>query len=297
MSTPRSLVVPPGTQSLSWAVRGRHRQVLVNRPIGARDWVVIVPGFTGSKEDFLSLMEPLGRLGLATVVFDQLGQYESAHAESAEEYALEFLGSDLCEVLAQARSVLALPTAGHVLGHSFGGLVVQAAAALGSFDVASATLLCSGPAALPPDRQPPLPVLIDALPDTSLAVLWEAKCAWEQARGEPQPPAFIEEFCRRRWLANDPIGLREMARILCSAPPLVDALAGRARAGLQVQVMWGVADDAWPVETQRAMAAALGATTAALPECGHSPNVDDPELLARLLSSALLGPSSGIAEV
>lgn len=286
MSTPRRLTLPANARAASWPARHGHRRVIVHRPPAAREWFLLVPGFTGSKEDFLELLEPLAAAGFAVVAFDQLGQYQSSAAPSEEAYALVRLAEDLCSLATHARAALALPSRGHIVGHSFGGLVVQVAAGLPSFEADSVTLLCSGPGALPANRRTVLPVLIEALPAMSLQALWDLKCVWERERGVPEPAHDVMVFCERRWLANDPVGLRAMARLLCDTPEVDAALAARAAAGMPVQVIWGSADDAWPVAEQSAMAARLGASATALAGCGHSPHVEDPHRLVRELVAA-----------
>ena len=276
MSTPRILDLPPHARLDDWPVRGGSRRVLVHRPASAERWVILVPGLTGSKEDFIAMIEPLAAAGCATVAYDQLGQFESAGSPREADYSLRALAADLCDIEAWGRSALGFAEPAQMVGHSFGGLVVQVAAALPAFEASSVTLLCSGPAALPEHRRGLLPALIDALPTVSLADLWLAKRAWERSVGEPEPAPGIEAFCRDRWLRNHPVGLRAMARILCSTDRVGDALAQRSEGGLPVLVLWGEHDDAWPVDVQRAMAADLGAVAVELLGCAHSPNVENP---------------------
>jgi pimeloyl-ACP methyl ester carboxylesterase len=47
-------------------------------PAGVGPVVLLVPGYTGSKEDFLPLLRPLARAGFRAVAMDQRGQFESA---------------------------------------------------------------------------------------------------------------------------------------------------------------------------------------------------------------------------
>ena len=283
MSTPRVLTLPPQARVERWSVRGGFRQVIVHSPPAPRGWVLLVPGFTSSKEDFIGMLAPLASAGFAAVAYDQLGQHESTGAPLESDYALLALADDLLDVHAQAISVLGVNASAHVLGHSFGGLVVQAAAESPRFDASAVTLMCSGPGALPEHRRGLLPALIDALPKAGLEDLWRAKRAWERSAGEPEPPAEIEAFCRDRWLRNDPVGLRAMARTLCETGRVSDALVRRSREGLGVQVVWGEHDDAWPVDVQRALAGEMGAPAVELDGCAHSPNVEDPKRLVEAL--------------
>ena len=248
----------------------------------APDWAVLVPGFTGSKEDFIGLLEPLLREGFAVVTFDQLGQYESQGTADHRDYALNALASDLLEIVAVARERRPADNPPHLLGHSFGGLVSQVALTSPELEVASWVGLCTGPGALPEWRRGPLPALIDALPQTALADLWEVKRALERSAGETEPPPVVEEFCRRRWLANHPIGLRSKAIILCEEPSVLPG--PRARTDLPKAVVYGEFDDAWPIPMQRTMADEIAADCLMIPQGGHSPNADAPEVTASMLA-------------
>ena len=131
-------------------------------PAGAakRAPVLFVPGFTGSKEDFLPVLAPIAEAGYRAVAVDQRGQYESPGPDDPAAYTVEALAADLMIVVAglSAESGGRPPGPGvHVVGHSFGGLVARAAALAGAAGpgraeapglVRSLTLLDSGPAAI-----------------------------------------------------------------------------------------------------------------------------------------------------
>ena len=63
---------------------------------------LLVPGYTGSKEDFLPVLEPLATAGRTVVAMDLRGQYQSAPAADRGGYAPDQLAAD---VLAMADSV------------------------------------------------------------------------------------------------------------------------------------------------------------------------------------------------
>jgi pimeloyl-ACP methyl ester carboxylesterase len=244
-----------------------------------------VPGFTGSKEDFIAVLPLLAAEGVGALAFDQLGQFESDGSDDPADYALPLLAMDIGEVVDVAAAMTGRKDPPHLLGHSFGGLVVQEAVAGGTVQAASLTLLCTGPGALPPDRRPELPQLVAALDEHDLATIWRIMRELEEAEDAVAPPAPIADFLERRWHANHPMQMRELALLLMQQPSLTERLTPRVRAGLPTIVMWGELDDAWPVEQQAAMADALGAAVVVLPGLGHSPNAQDP----RATTAALLG--------
>src|SRR5215831_4427888 len=61
--------------------------------------VVMVPGFSGSKEDFIPLLTPIASAGFRVVCFDQRGQYESPGPSRADAYSIEAFAEDLSTVM------------------------------------------------------------------------------------------------------------------------------------------------------------------------------------------------------
>ena len=90
-----------------------------------RGTVLMVAGYTGSKEDFAPLLAPLAEAGYRVVAIDQRGQYESPRAGHPAAYSVAELGADVLEVARVLKEESGDPL--HLLGHSFGGLVTRAA--------------------------------------------------------------------------------------------------------------------------------------------------------------------------
>jgi pimeloyl-ACP methyl ester carboxylesterase len=104
--------------------------------------VLLVPGFTGSKEDFGPLFDPLAAAGLRPVAIDLPGQFESAGPDDPAAYSTDELGAWVRLVAAKLSGRV------HLVGHSFGGLVGRAAVLADPGAFASFVLMDSGPAAL-----------------------------------------------------------------------------------------------------------------------------------------------------
>ncbi|MPS46647.1 MAG: alpha/beta fold hydrolase, partial [Stenotrophomonas sp.] len=108
--------------------------------------VVLVPGATGSKEDFVLMLPILTAAGYRVEAYDLAGQYESAAAGPERltpprpRYDHRLFVDDLVAVLEAGR------TPAHVLGYSFAGLVAQQALAERPGLFASLTLLTTPPA-------------------------------------------------------------------------------------------------------------------------------------------------------
>lgn len=262
-------------------------------------WAVFVPGFTGSKEDFIALPPLLDDLRMGLLTYDQLGQHESDGSADPDDYELARMAEDLAAVIEQAGERLGRADAPHLVGHSFGGLVAQQAVAMGAVRPASLVLLCTGPGALPSHRWGPLPDLVDALPHTSLEVLWsikreldaaDAAAAGQQLDLDPEVDAFLEA----RWMRNHPQQLRAFATHLMRQESMAEQLiacvagadGGAESTGIPVAVLWGEHDDAWPIGMQVEFAELLGAMAIEIPGAGHSPNAEDPAGLIAALARA-----------
>ena len=102
-----------------------------------------MPGYTGSKEDFLPVLESLAAAGRRVFAIDMRGQYQSPPAADQDGYSASELAADIAAI---ARAVAEDDSGVHLLGHSFGGLIARQATLAGQTAIGSLTLLGSGPA-------------------------------------------------------------------------------------------------------------------------------------------------------
>jgi len=248
-------------------------------PSAAVATVLLVPGYTGSKEDFAPLLDPIADAGLAVVAVDLPGQYESAGPVDEAEYVPARLGEVLAGVIGglTPRPVI-------VVGHSYGGLVARAAVLAGA-DVAGLVLMCSGPARLPDGgRRTMLDASEPVLRKQGIAALQKLREAIDPTRRFADRHAGLDDLMRRRFLANSAAGLLGMAAGLRTEPDLVAELAAALRrTGTPCLVTCGQADDAWHPRDQQDMADRLGAPFALIPDAAHLPNVENPSALLDLL--------------
>lgn len=258
---------------------GRHGAVaaLVAAPADATATVLMVPGYTGSKEDFAPLLDPIVDAGFAAVAIDQPGQYESHGPAEEHEYLPAALGDALSQLLP-----LLTPQPVVLLGHSYGGLVCRAAVLAGA-RVAGLVLMSSGPSALPdgPRRQT-LDLAEPLMREHGVPAVQRLR---ELADGAvaPRPPE-LAALLRERFLRSTAAGLLGMATGLRTEPDRVPDLASALRhSGTPCLVTCGELDDAWSPEHQRDMASRLGAPFVPVPGAAHSPNVENPDGLLDLL--------------
>jgi pimeloyl-ACP methyl ester carboxylesterase len=302
VSTPRSLDLPDQVQRVTiHSPRGSFAALDAEPATGVceRRPALFIPGFTGSKEDFIPVLQPLALAGRRVVAIDMRGQYQSPAAPSADGYAPGALAADVAavaDVIDGDRQGL------HLVGHSLGGLIAREAALARQARVISLTLLGSGPGRIAGQRAELLRgmlALMDAAEaenpsgetgdmvsiDQRLRVtvenIWDEHLA-PQAREDGVPDPVIG-FLYERMMGNSPTGLMTMARYLLSCPDRTAELAGLE--GLPIMVLYGEDDDAWPRAAQERMAKRLGAHRVCIPCAGHSLAVEAPETTASTLTA------------
>ncbi|MGK5641413.1 alpha/beta fold hydrolase [Streptomyces sp. URMC 126] len=313
MSRPPFLTLPPCARAYRLATARGEFAVHDARPAGEhRGTVLLVPGFTGSKEDFIALLEPLAEGGLRAVAVDGRGQYETPGSADASAYGREELALD---VLAQAAALGDGPV--HLLGHSLGGLIARAAVLRDPRPFRSLTLMSSGRGPVSAGQRERTRLLIHALEGLRMSMeeVWrEMRRLDAEQGGGPEEgitptaptdptapvgttdtadatnapdPAEHDAFLHRRWLTTHPVQLTTTARQLMTEP---DRVAELARLPLPLCVVSGEEDYAWPVPELDAMAEELSARRVVIAGAGHSPNAEEPVATAARLLDFWLSP-------
>jgi pimeloyl-ACP methyl ester carboxylesterase len=262
------------------------------RGVSHRRPALLLPGYTGSKENFLPILEPLAAAGRTVVAIDNRGQYQSPDAPDRTGYAPAALAAD---VLAIADSVGGSAGGVHLVGHSMGGLIAREAVLRRSAGFLSLTLLGSGPAAIGGERAEALRhalALLDpsdgAEPDDRAYLAQLVRQVWHdqhepQARGEGTDEHIIA-FLKERTLRTCPLHLIVLARYLLDCEDRTDELAEVVACGLPALVVYGENDDAWPPAEQDDMAGRLDAQRACIPGAAHSPAIEAPVTTASILT-------------
>ncbi|MER6949775.1 alpha/beta hydrolase [Nonomuraea sp. NPDC000554] len=277
MSTPRFLNLPPGVAPRKLETPQGTFAALEALPVSGvvERWpALLVPGLTGSKEDFIAVLQTLAQSGRRVVAVDLRGQYETAGPDDPGAYTCAALGADV-DLVAQA---IAGGEPVHLVGHSFGGLVAREAVIDGRVKFASFTLMSSGPAAIVGPRAQHGRKIMEEVPARGLEHVWATGFEPEAlANGVPDD---ILEFLHKRLLANSPVGLATMAEQVLTMHDRTDELR---QIEVPTLVLFGEHDDGWPTELQSEMAARLGAEFMVLPGAAHSPAVEAPETTAAAL--------------
>jgi pimeloyl-ACP methyl ester carboxylesterase len=300
VSTPTSLELPDGVRRTTIrTARGAFAALEAAPASGVceRDAALLVPGYTGSKEDFLAILDLLADDSRHVVAIDMRGQFETAGADEPGGYAAAALGADILAIMHSTG-------ARHLVGHSYGGLIGrEAVLAAAGAELASFTLMSSGPGALTGRRARDLRAMLAALgvagdgrdgdvsggggerPDkdalrAGIAELWRSHL--EPEASAAGVPGDIVAFLGRRMLGNDPDGLILMATHMLAAP---DRTAELARLDeLPMLVIYGENDNTWSPVAQENMARRLGARRLCIPAAVHSPAVEAPTTTASALT-------------
>ncbi|MFF8830239.1 alpha/beta fold hydrolase [Streptomyces sp. NPDC015131] len=273
MSRPPTFVPPPCARARTLRTARGDFAVLDAAPADGtapRGTALLLPGYTGSKEDFIAMLEPLAAAGWRTVAVDGRGQYETPGPPDQQAYEQDELARD---VLAQAEALGAGRV--HLLGHSLGGQIARAAVLLDPEPFLTLTLMSSGPARVAPEQQEKIRLLSGALTVMTMDGVWQAMRALDPPEDAEETGAAREDL-RHRWLLHNPAQLLATGRRLSTEPDRVDELAALCPPPA-VHVISGVRDDTWPVSLLDAMAVRLGARRTLVEGAEHSPNTDRPE--------------------
>ena len=244
---------------------------------------LLVPGYTGSKEDYAPVLPFLGEAGWDTLAYSQRGQGGSAAPVGLGAYGMsDFVG----DLIAVAEAWAGTSGRVHLVGHSFGGIVARAAVVKRPDLFASVTLFCSGRAVY--DWMNTLPIL-DPLP-TGPGARQQVLRTYFPDMNFDEPGVGWAEFQRIRALDTASENLVGIARILSQLRPDTPALAAT---GVPVHVLYGDQDEIWPPSWYAEEAADLGARESIIRGGAHSAQLQFPRQWAEFASSYWADVESG----
>ncbi|MCS0499909.1 lysophospholipase [Protaetiibacter sp. 10F1B-8-1] len=280
---------PPGVDLVA-VDAGAGRLTALRSPAhgSPRGLILLMPGYTASKEEFFAMAPALAQMGWETWAYSHRGQADSSAPRGVEEYRLERFVADALDVVTELRErgrEAGVPGRPHLVGHSFGGVVAMATAAESPQSLGSLTTMCTGPG----------PVRGAWVIDAMLAAAtvggigrWNAINP-ELAHLPPESMPESDAFRRARFAASSNDHLVGAAAILATVADLVPALSER---GLPLHVLHGEHDDVWPVDQQREMAERLGARYTVIAGAGHSVQRDAPRATVLAIDEHLGGLSA-----
>jgi pimeloyl-ACP methyl ester carboxylesterase len=251
------------------APSGRLATLVMGEP--SHPLVLLVPGVTGSKEDFVLMLPLLVAAGYRVEAYDMAGQYEShaAGPRPGARYTHELFVTDLLHVLAERPA--------HVLGYSFAGTIAQLAYAERPDLFRSLTLLST-----PPQPGQGFRGVKRLGPFTGLTTggLGAALMIWGVRNNFTHVPPGRLAFVRDRFALTRRSAVADIISLMKRAPDLRPLLAAA-----QIPKLVAVGEhDLWPLGLHGAFAEAIGARVA-IYRTGHSPCETAPHQLVRDLLS------------
>ncbi|MFX0581295.1 alpha/beta fold hydrolase [Nocardia nepalensis] len=233
--------------------------------VETRGTALLVPGFTGSKEDFGAMLPMLAAAGFHCVAYDQRGQWQSDGPDEVAGYTMADFADDLNLVADQISEDAPI----HLVGHSFGGYVARAALVAQPNRFRSLTLLASGPSSTSDINSTPPQLVAQLIESGGQRALWDQM---NQALAPLVPPAELE-FLHNRIFATKKANLIGIMRVMEGS---IDYTAALRAAALPILIAYGNSGDLWPPSVHERYAEELGARTAVYDGVGHLPNEERP---------------------
>lgn len=230
--------------------------------------VVLIPGVTGSKEDFYLLAPILVAAGYHVQSFDLAGQYESADAgpPAGERYTYDLLVADVVAFLREGAPA-------HVLGYSFAGILAQLALVQHPELFRSLTLLTAPPE---PGQSFRGVRIIGWLSWFTTPHIAASLMIWGIVTNKNRVSDSRLAFVRSRFSLTRRSSVDDIVGLMMHVP---DVRARVAASGIPLLVVTGQ-HDLWPTHLHAANARALGARFAVY-RTGHSPCETAPHQLGR----------------
>ncbi|WP_213814807.1 alpha/beta fold hydrolase [Glaciihabitans sp. dw_435] len=269
-------ILPEGCFPVTFtAPSGQLAGIAAGDPTAPR--VLLVPGVTGSKEDFILMFPLLVRAGYRVESYDLAGQYQSADAgpenlrPPRQSYDHDLFVDDMIAVLESGT------TPAHVLGYSFAATVAQLALVARPDLFASIALLSAPPQSGQGFRGIKR---IGKLSNLATGKVGAALMVWGVTRNLNGAPHGRTVLVHERFRFTRRASVTDIMGLMMHAPELRAPLASSS-----VPKLVAVGEhDLWPLDLHSAFARDIGATIAVY-RTGHSPCETSPHQLVRDLLS------------
>jgi pimeloyl-ACP methyl ester carboxylesterase len=268
------LPLPPGVERLMIDTPRRRVQALRGVPRPEADNgidVVMASGFFGTKEDYRELMSLLAAAGFRGWAYDYAGQLELASAGQVG-YTIADMASDLAVLMREVTG----GRPAHIVGHCLGGFVARSAAVAEPGLARSLTLLACGPSMQDEKHQSMLDGLAKLHANGGTIALWPLVKALLA-----KDDTVMHEFWHAKLSEMNPAWVTGTAESMAGEPDRSDELLA---AGIPSLVVFGKRDRrVWTHDAYAEMASRLRAGHVIIPKASHSPNMEQPAILAQAL--------------
>jgi pimeloyl-ACP methyl ester carboxylesterase len=268
------LPLPPGVERLMIETSRRRIQALRGVPRPAVDNgidVVMVSGFFGTKEDYRELLSLLAAAGFRGWAYDYAGQLELATAGQVG-YTITDMAGDLTTLMREVTG----GRPAHLIGHCLGGFVARSAAVAEPGLTRSLTLLACGPSMQDEKHQSMLDGLAKLHASGGTIALWPLVKALLA-----KDDTVMREFWHAKLSEMNPAWVTGTAESMAGEPDRSDELVA---AGIPSLVVFGKRDRrVWSHDAYAEMAGRLRAGHVIVPKASHSPNMEQPAIVAEAL--------------
>jgi pimeloyl-ACP methyl ester carboxylesterase len=275
-------LIPDGAHASRFAAPSGSLAV-IEAGVPGHPRVVLVPGVTGSKEDFFLMLPLLTAAGFHVLAYDMAGQYESALSgpellsPPRKHYDHDLFVDDLIAILTS------IPGPAHVLGYSFAGTVAQLAFVRRPDLFLSLTLLSAPPE---PGQGFRGVKRIGWFSGLTTGRIGAALMIWGVKENFTHVPPGRLAFVRQRFDLTRRSSVADIIRLMKHAPDVRPQLLA---SGIPKLVAVGE-HDLWPLSLHQDLATGIGARLTVY-STGHSPCETAPHQLVRdLLELYASGP-------
>lgn len=227
--------------------------------------VVLVPGATGSKEDFALMLPILAQAGYFVQSFDLAGQYQSQAAGDQSTYTYQLFIDDLIAFLESGGPA-------HLLGYSFAGTIAQLVAVHRPDLLLSLALLTTPPSS--GNVFESMRWLGRLAPFTS-ARRGAALMIWGIVTNKNRVPPRRLQFVRARFALTSQRSVEEIVGLMMRSPDM----RSRVRDLPLPKLVAAGSRDLWPLSAHERYAGDIHAEFRVYPT-GHSPSETTPHQLS-----------------
>jgi pimeloyl-ACP methyl ester carboxylesterase len=256
--------------------------------IGGRP-LLLLHGFTGSKEDFTEWLDPLAEAGWHAVAPDHRGHGKSSKPDGESAYSIAILAGDALSLADQLGwSHFAL------LGHSMGGYIAQYMAFSASDRLDALVLMDTGHGAVKALDPELVAAAVSVVRTRGINALADILLGRDSPIDTPahrrlvaERPGFAEfEDYKFRAASRDLYA--SLATELVTLPDSLDKLR-ELPPTIPVLVIVGEQDTPFLEFSHQMQQAIPGASLVVIPDAGHSPQFENPEAWWKALSDFLVG--------
>ena len=249
--------------------------------------LLLVHGFTGTKQDFTPWLDELAGLGWHAVAPDLRGHGQSSKPDAESAYSFEVMADDvlrLADALGWNRFVM--------LGHSMGGMVAQFVARSAGERLAGLILMDTTHGPLDNLDSDLIEAAVSIVRGQGIDALADVMATYEGPLTTPAHRRLLAEragyaeFTDRKFRTSSPAMYAAMAPLFPTAADRLDSLR-RLPATVPVLVIVGEQDEPFLAPSQRMAAAVPRGSLALIPDAGHCPQFENTDLWWRALTEFL----------